>query len=220
MGGDRSKVTKVSRYNSEKDQGGTWGIPSAKWNPFLPTYSETVTDHVTVAQQFGSRDVFLKFESREKAEDARRYYRGRELFYGVKVKFEFGTEEGFRAIKDLQGEVSPDGTPLDVTPHLSQTHASESTPSTPTQTLESLIPKGQSFRTLNDGSGNFPKIRQRLPDGTYEGQTQCIFLGNVPFELLMDKRDIWKRFEVFGEIMDIRIREYCCLLLGRSFINE
>ena len=63
-------------------------------------------------------------------------------------------------------------------------------------------------------------IRQRLPDGTYEGQTPCIFLGNVPFDLLMDKRDIWKQFEGFGEIRDIRIRKYCRPLLGHSLIDQ
>ena len=46
------------------------------------------------------------------------------------------------------------------------------------------------------------------PDGTYEGQLPCTFLGNVPFELLMDIRDIWRRFEAFGDIRDIRIREF------------
>lgn len=176
-----------------------------------------VTEYPTVAQQFGNRDVFVKFETGEKAADACRYYRGRELFYGVKVHFEFGTEEEFRAIKDLNNEVSLDGTPLHVTPHLSQTQASEPTPSTPTQTLESLIPKEQPFKFFNDSSGKFPKIRQRLPDGTYEGQAPCIFLGNVPNELLMDKRDIWRRFEGFGEIKDIRIRTYFLPTPGAFF---
>lgn len=167
-----------------------------------------MTEYLTVPQQFGRRDVFLRFESGEKAADARRYYRGRELFYGVKVKFEFGTEEEFMVMKDLNNEVDPDGTPLHATPHLSQTQASDYTPSTPTQTLESLIPKRRPLRYFSDDAGNFPMIRQRLPDGTYEGQTACIYLGNVPFGLLMDKREIWKRFEGFGEIHDIRIREY------------
>lgn len=183
-------------------------------------HRKIVTEYETAAQQFDRRDVFLKFESREKAVDACQYYRGRELFYGVKAMFEFGTEEEFRAIKDLKIEVSPDGTPVHITPRLSQNQTSESTPSTPTQHLESLIPKGQPFRFFNDDSGNLPKIRQRLPDGTYEGQTPCIFLGNVPFELLMDKRDIWRRFEGFGAIRDIRIRKYCYPLLGRSLIDE
>ena len=177
-----------------------------------------MTEYLTVTQQFGRRDIFLQFENGEKAADARRYYRGRELFYGVKVKFEFGTEEEFKEMKDLNNEVNLDGSALHATPHLSQTQTSESTPSTPTQTLESLIPKGQPFRYFNDNPGNFPRIRQRLPDGTYEGQTHCIFLGNVPFELLMDKRDIWTRFESFGEIRDIRIRTYSPL--GHSLINE
>ena len=83
-----------------------------------------------------------------------------------------------------------------------------SSPSTPTQTLESLIPRGKPLRFSSDDHGNFPISRQRLPDGTYEGQSPCIFLGNVPFELLIDKRDMWKRFEGFGEIRDIRIRKY------------
>lgn len=179
-----------------------------------------MTEYLTAPQQFGSRDVFLKFESGEKAADARQSYRNRELFYGVKAKFEFGTEKEFRAIKDLNNEVCPDGTPLDVAPPLSQTQASQSTPPTPTQTLESFIPKSQPFRFSNNDIGNFPKIRQRLPDGTYEGQSPCIFLGNVPFELLMDKRDIWRRFEGFGEIRDIRIRKYCCPPLARSLIDE
>lgn len=170
-------------------------------------YRKTVTKYLAVAQQFGNRDVFVKFETGEKAADARRYYRDRELFYGVKVQFEFGTEEEFRAIKDLNNEASPDGTPLHVTPHQSQNYTFESTP-TPTQTLESLIPKNQPFKFFNNDSGNFQKVRQRLPDGTYEGQTACIFLGNVPFGLLLDKRDIWKRFDGFGEIRDIRIRKY------------
>jgi len=164
-------------------------------------FGTTMTDYRADPQQFGLRDVFLKFESEEKAADARRYYRGRELFYGVKVKFEFGTEEEFRVMEDLKDEVNSDGTP--------ETQASEFTPPTPTQTLESLIPKGQPLRFFSDGSGTFPTFRQRLPDGAYEGQTSCIFLGNVPFELLMDKRDIWTRFEGFGEIRSIRIRMYC-----------
>ena len=161
--------------------------------------------------------MFVKFETGEKAADARRYYRGRELFYGVKVQFEFGTEEEFRAIKDLNNEASPDGTPLHENPHQSQTHAFESTSPTPTQSLESLIPKSQPFKSVNDGSGNFTKVRQRLPDGTYEGQTPCIFLGNVPFGLLSDKRDIWKRFQSFGEIRDIRIRKYWLPTSGALF---
>jgi hypothetical protein len=166
------------------------------------------TDCPPVPQQFGQRDVFLRFESGEKAADARRYYGDRELFYGVKVKFEFGTEEEFKTIQ--KEEVDSDGTPVHASSHLSETHASHSTPPTPTQTLEALIPRGQTFRPSRDDAGKFPTFRQRLPDGTYEGQCSCIFLGNVPFELLMDKRDIWKRFERFGEIRDIRIREYCC----------
>lgn len=176
-----------------------------------------MTEYPTVAQQFGNRDVFVKFETEEKAADARRFYRSRELFYGVKVQFEIGTEEEFRAIKDLNNEVSLDGTPLHTTPHLFQTQASESTPFTPTQTLESLIPKSQPFKFFNGDSGNFPKIRQRLQDGRYEGQAPCIFLGNVPFELLMNKRDIWKRFESFGEIRDIRIRTYFLPTPGAFF---
>jgi hypothetical protein len=162
---------------------------------------KTVTEHVTVTQQFGNRDVFLKFENGDKAAD-------RELLYGVKVKFKFGTEDEFTSMKDQSNEVNPDGIPLHAAPHLSQNQASEPTPSTATQTLESLIPKGQPLRLFKDDSGNFAMIRQRLPDGSYEGQTPVIFLGNVPFELLMDKRDIWKRFEGFGEILDIRIRKY------------
>ena len=105
-------------------------------------------------------------------------------------------------------EASSDGMPPRTTPHLPDTRASESSSSTPTQTLESLIPRGRPFKSSNNPSGNFPTVRQRLPDGTYEGQSPCIFLGNVPFELLMDKRDIWRRFEAFGDIRDIRIREF------------
>ena len=176
-----------------------------------------MTEYPAVAQQFGNRDVFVKFETGEKAADARQYYQSRELFYGVKVQFEFGTEEEFKVIKDLDNEVSSDGRPLHVTPHQSQTQAFESTPPTPTQTLESLIPKSQPLMFFNNDSGNFTKVRQQLPDGTYEGQTPCIFLGNVPFGLLMDKRDIWKRFEGFGEIRDIRIRKYLLPTPGALF---
>jgi hypothetical protein len=102
---------------------------------------KTVTEHLTVTQQFGNRDIFLKFENGDNAAGARRYYQGRELLYGVKVKFEFGTEDEFRSMKDLINEVNPDGMPLHASPHLSQNQASEPTPSTPTQTLESLIQK-------------------------------------------------------------------------------
>jgi hypothetical protein len=169
---------------------------------------KTVTEHVTVTQQFGNRDIFLKFENGDKAADAHQYYQGHELLYGVKVKFEFGTKDEFISMRDQSNEVNPDGMPLHATPHLSRNQTSEPSPSTPTQTLESLIPKGQPLRLFKDDSGSFPMIRQRLPDGSYERQTPVIFLGNVPFELLMDKRDIWKRFEGFGEIRDIRIRKH------------
>jgi hypothetical protein len=150
----------------------------------------------------------LKFENGHKAADARRYYQDREPLSGVKVKFEFGTEDEFISMKDQSNEVNPDGMPLHATPHLSQNQASGPTPSTATQTLESLIPKRQPLRLFKDDSGNFAMIRQRLPDGSYEGQAPIIFLGNVPFELLMDTRDIWKRFEGFGEIRDTRIRKH------------
>ena len=180
-------------------------------------FGKTVTDCLTDPQQFGHRDVFLKFESREKAADARRYYRAHELFYGVRVEFEFGTEEEFIAMKDLNNQVSSDGTPLHAAPHLSEVQLSESTP-TPTQAPEPPIPRGQRSKSFNTASGNFPKFRQRLPDGTYEGQTACIYLGNVPFKLLVDKRDMWKHFEGFGEILDIRIRKYCSSL-SEAFFN-
>ena len=117
-------------------------------------------------------------------------------------------------------EASSDGTPPHTTPHWPETRASESSSSTPTQTLESLIPRGRQFKSSNNDSGNFPTVRERLPDGTYEGQSPCIFLGNVPFELLMDKRDIWRRFEAFGDIRDIRIREFTAQCLRRSLINK
>ena len=134
------------------------------------------------------------------------------LFRSVRVRFEFGTEHEFNAIQeDLAKEANSDGTPPHATPQ-AETQPSESTPSTSIQNLESLIPKGQIGRYgffRDDAVSVFPTIRQRLPDGTYEGQASCIYLGNVPFELLTDKRDIWRRFKGFGEIRDIRIREYC-----------
>ena len=105
-------------------------------------------------------------------------------------------------------------------PHLPETRASESSSSTPTQPLESLISRGRLFKYSNNDSGNFPTVRERSLHGTYEGQSPCIFLGNVPFELLMDTRDIWRRFEALGDIRDIRIREFTAQYLRHSLIDK
>jgi hypothetical protein len=165
MGGDCSKSMKVSIYilhilQRHKRHLG-YSICTMKFASSC--VQKTGTEHLTVTQHCGNRDVLLKFENGDKAADARRYHQGREL-----LKSEFGTEDEFISMKDQRNEVNPDGMPLHATPHLSQNQASEPTPSTATQTLESLIPKGQPLRLFRGDSGNFAMIRQRLPDESYK----------------------------------------------------
>jgi hypothetical protein len=153
-----------------------------------PTFGKMVTDCLTDPQQFGHRDVFLKFESREKAADARRYYRGRELFYGVRVEFEFGTEEEFIAMKDLNNQARSDGTRLCMqAPHLSETRpfrtfsSFHTHPSAGTARSRGVRPS----KSSNDRLWKCPKVQtaaRRM--GRTRAKLACIYLGNVPLELL------------------------------------